>query len=291
MHSWQTARRSLVGLVLLFVVDVACTTVLLLSAHGYDWSRVLTSGGQLTAFASDVLDLALMVIVRVVALIALGFITVRYGTPPFELQADARRRVMLERDTKRTEWRRKMGLPPMDDEELGKEASTNGLKSNGTRKLGADGSVTSDDKRQPLLSIQDRSEDVISSSSAALARSVSWSDPSVSDAEARFEATLPAMIPAVTLSDPEKLVQSRRARWIKNCLESSIFMLATCMQVYCGTKMVGYHFDNEWHQGLLMAAIIVSINAEQSLLRYIIDWLTKEEGYLFVKLSGILSRD
>jgi ABC-type multidrug transport system fused ATPase/permease subunit len=279
MHVWQSKSRSFALLAFLFLADLGCSFALLLSVHDYAWSSLVTHIGQLTDFSSDVLDLCVMSAVRLGLMVLLGFLTVHYGTPPYEMAADARKRAIREREQLRATWRKARGMAEHQDEEHGKErsAAADG-KSNG-----AAVAAGLDDKRQPLLSVQDRSDASLVQSSG-LAPAASWTTDAMNDPEAIFEASLPAIPPAETLTDPEKLVQSRRAKFIRHSLVSVLFALATAMQVYAGVKMVGFKFTAEWTEGILMAIVIVCVNAEQSLLRHIVGYLCKEEGYLYLAL-------
>ncbi len=282
MHAWQTRLPSLIVLSLLFVADLVCSLLIALSVHEWSWSGFTgawTHGG-LTRFSSDALDGVLLAVVRLIVLLALGWAAVRWGTPQFELQMDARKRAVKAREEARKAYAKKRGIPI--DELGGDEEQRAGVVPTPVA-----AATPADSLRQPLLNVQEQQSHVVTSES--LHQSMSWSptaaSPRSGDSEcAIFERSLPPLPPAPALTDSEKLVFSRLATTRRNLLVAALFLVATCMQVYAGVKMVGFRFRSEWTEGLLMAAVIVSINAQQSVIRHIIDHLTKEEGYLFIKL-------
>lgn len=276
MHAWQSRKGRLALVALLFITDITVSVLLCFSVHGWSRHRLAQSWATADAikeFSRDAADLVMLALIRVAVLTALAWSAVRWGTPAHERAADARRAAIAAREQAWRKWQRQQGLTDrsgLDEEQRGAAAAT---------------LAGADDKRQPLLSVQEQRQlRVLNSDSAAtpLEHAVSWT--AEEDARAAFERTLPPLPVAPELSDPEKLVQSRGASIRRNVLVALLFAVATGMQVYLGVKMVGFSFTSEWTQGLLMAAGIVAINAEQSLLRQVVEHLTAEEGYLFTAL-------
>ena len=287
MYSFRSQRRNTAILIFLFILDLACSIALLLNVHGNDWSQSFHSASQFRDFDRDTIDLLLFAFIRILFMPILAHITTRYGTPAYEVASDEYKRIMAERDQLRKEWRLKMGYDLLD-ENLSSGSKDVDLE-RGRRRKNANqptSVINGDDKSTPLLSIQERS-DAVSSSSTSLPAAESWSGASPVDnidSEAAFEATLPPLPVLPALTDSEKWVQSCRAKFIRNCLLALVFILATLCQVYAGVKMVGFDFSNETAQGLLMGTIIVTVNLEQSMLRHIVNTLCKEEGYFFPTL-------
>ena len=310
MHSWRTRSGSLLLLVLLFLTDLSCSVLLALSTHHWSVDELRSAWPDgLTRFSSDCIDGVLMALGRLLCMAAIGLAAVRWGTPRHELELDARKNAVQARERARAAWRKKQGRKEeqqgTEDEEGGSAAaSSSGTAAGGgvTRKVLSNGmgaTALADEIRQPLLNVQEQQLQPHEQSSVVdtglLQRTVSWNLDATTaaagasakdddEALAAFERSLPPLPPLVALSDSEKLVQSRRAQLIRRTLVAVLFLVATLMQVYLGVKMVGFGFTSEWAQGLLMAAVILSVNAEQSVLRFVIDHLTKEQGYLFLSL-------
>ena len=307
MHSWRTRRGALLLLLFLFVVDATCSVLLAFSAHHWNFSEVKDAFPEgLTSFSRDCLDGVLIVLARLILLVALGRAAVHWGTPIHERQLEARKNAVRQREELRARWRAKRGLPPLllerADEEGGRadtaDAPMSAAAKSGLMRRPFRGGA-SEEHRQPLLSLQDKAADAVISSHSdpLLLRTESWNvngagstasaatgDPDEDALSFAFERSLPPLPPVVDLTDSEKLVFSRRATRIRRIFVCIIFTVAALMQVYAGLKIIGFSFSAPWTQGLLMATVIVVINAEQSVLRLIIDHLSKEQGYLFLEL-------
>jgi len=292
MHSWHTRIPSVVLVVLLFTADVTCSLLAALSVHGWSWASLNAAWPSgLGRFSSDAVDGLLLAAFRLVVLVGLALAAIRWGTPAHELAADKRKKIVKQRDEVRRKWNKQHGLPE-DDGPLtqGDEEQRAGVLPPSVATTDSPVLPVSpvQSLKQPLLNVQEQQQARVLHSSAA-ARVETWdssSDLPSSLAAAReaFERTLPPLPPELVLSDPEKLVLSRRAAWWRRLFVALLFGVATCLQAYLGVKLVGFRFTNEWTQGVLMAAVIICINAEQSVLRHIIEHLTQEEGYLILAL-------
>jgi hypothetical protein len=321
MHDWRTRLPSLILLFFLFVADLSCSLLTALSVHSWSWANLGAAWGKggLTDFSGDALDGLLLAAFRLVALLGLGFAAVRLGTPAHEQAADDRRRILREREELRDKWKQERqglsdhggSLTHGDEEQragLVKTSAAAVLPSG--KSCSSTSSSASSMLKQPLLNVQERSDaDGLHSIAAPMENEMSWS-PSAASASAAngasvngttsasaaaaaveeeaeeeaFERSLPVLPPEVKLTDPEKLQLSRRASLYRRVFVSLLFGVATLLQAYLGVKLVGFHFSSEWVQGLLMAATIICINAEQSVLRHIVAHLTQEEGYLLLSL-------
>lgn len=88
------------------------------------------------------------------------------------------------------------------------------------------------------------------------------------------------------MSDAEKLVLTRKAILKRNLMFAAIFVICTWSQVQTGIKMVTFDFPSDQivELAILMGSAILWVNLEMILLKSLVTYLTREEGYLFAEL-------
>lgn len=135
MHSWRTRKSSLFLLTFFFLLDITCSIVLSFSVHDWKWAELQSAyfsssfGSAFMDFSNDVLDLLACSLIRLVVLLILARITVRYGTARHELELDERKNLVKKREKIRAGWYESRGIqmptpPSTGDEEEGEAGRT-----------------------------------------------------------------------------------------------------------------------------------------------------------------------